>query len=109
MESRLGESRRPVRILRRQLDGAAVFRFRRGETEIDAPLDQALCPMGLGEIRIQLECALCRGACFCERLFSFFCRKPGVGGGQIQRCARQLRIRERVTRIEPDRLKTAPV
>ena len=60
--------------------------------------------MRIGEIRIQLERALRRGAGFCDRLFSFFRRKPGVVGGQIHRRDRQLRIGERVTRVEPDRL-----
>ena len=60
--------------------------------------------MGIGKIRIQLECSLRRGTGFCDRLFSFFSRKPAVVGGQIHRRDRQLRIGERVTRVEPDRL-----
>ena len=60
--------------------------------------------MRLGEIRIQIERALRRGTGFCDCLFSFFRRNTAVAGGQIQRRARQLRIGERVTRVEPDRL-----
>ena len=60
--------------------------------------------MRIGEIRIQLERSLRRGAGFRDRLFSFFRRKTGEVGGQTQRRDRQLRIGERVTRVEPDRL-----
>ena len=63
-----------------------------------------MCRMRLGEIRIQLERALRRGAGFRDRLFSFFRRNPAVVGGQSHRRGRQLRIGERVTRVEPDRL-----
>ena len=50
-----GEIRRHGRILRRKLEGASVFRFGSGEIEIDQLKDHALCPVPIGEIRIQLE------------------------------------------------------
>ena len=70
----VGETRRHGRILRRELEGAAVFRFRGGEIEIDVSRDHALCRMRVGEIRIQLERSLRRGTGFCDQLFSFFSR-----------------------------------
>ena len=61
--------------------------------------------MRIGEIRIELEGAPRRGTGFCDRLFSFFRRKTrSVIGGQTVGGVRQLRIGERVTRVEPDRL-----
>ena len=91
-------------ILRRELEGAAVFRFGLGEIEIDVHQNHALRQMRIGEIRIQIERALRRGTGFCDRLLSFFRRNTDVVGGQIHRRERQLRVGERVTRVEPDRL-----
>ena len=46
------------RILRREFEGAAEFRFGSGEIEIEMLENHALCRMRIGEIRIQSERAL---------------------------------------------------
>src|SRR5215472_18304798 len=59
--------------------------------------------MRFGEIRVESECSLRRGTGFSDCLLLFL-RRNTIAGPQINRLDRQLRVGERVTRVEPDRL-----
>jgi DNA-directed RNA polymerase sigma subunit (sigma70/sigma32) len=51
----VGQRHHCARILGRELDRSAVFRFRADKIEIDPVQDQALRPMRLSESRVQTE------------------------------------------------------
>src|ERR1700759_5059883 len=60
--------------------------------------------MRLGELRVESQRLLRRGARFGGDLLNFFARNQTITHGEVPRCGGELRVGESVTRIESDRL-----